>query len=129
MEAFRVLISRIRQPESVDFITQLPLEIALLILKCLDDDSFRSAAKVSQQWAKICRCSGRRTNNNTIHNYRNNFQHWTSRSISMTKLLKQKKEANRMEASDGHSRVPYRNTRLPCNGRLVGKFGSGRLRL
>lgn len=131
MEAFRVLISFIWNPKSVDFITQLPLEVTLLILKYVDDESFSSVANVSQQWAKICRCSGRRRENSAISNSRKIFQHvhCGSRTISMNRLLKQRKGANRT-ASYGHSQVPSKNMRLLCNRHyLAGKFSHGRLRL
>lgn len=56
MEAFCVQLSLLREA-CVDFVVQLPAEVAYLMLEYVDDESFSSAAKISRQWANVCRGS------------------------------------------------------------------------
>lgn len=92
MEAFKKLIAFIRETNTVNFIAQLPYEVAHMILEYLDDESFFSAAKTSRQWAKVCRnCNRRKTNIN--NNCRKKFQavQRSSTSVSTETLWLTKK--------------------------------------
>lgn len=129
MEAFRNLISFIRGTEDVDFIAELPLEIALLILKYLDDESFSASARVSRQWAEICRRSNRVRPGSKIKKSENVFRpvQWVSRRISADRLWEQKKGAIRV-ASHGISHLSPSGR--PGNGHSrAGKCGGANLRL
>lgn len=57
MEYFRSFLRVIGllEDEKVDFISELPLEVSLLILRQLDPQSLLCAAQVSSKWLYVCR--------------------------------------------------------------------------